>query len=289
MNAARVLAGVAALALVCSSASALPIVGASANTIPRNTVMLDVWGTYQNFAYSWDEASDSDYSGWVGFTNRTEITAASFVPRVYYGVTDWLTVRAALPFEDRYGSFESWDTGKSNTGLGDIIIDPKLQVYRGEGGFPRASLLAGVRFPTGDTEGVDKFRTLALSDGSTDYMVGAAVTHTSGSLTGHACATYWSNGEKESGADAKDVWALLLTLENAIDESWTLLWEYKGVYGTDPAEFNRNYVCPGLMWNGEHASVGVSSLVSMTARGGGGVSYVDIDWAPYFRVYYRFF
>jgi hypothetical protein len=275
--------------LLASTAAALPIVGASANTIPGGTFMLDVWGIYQNFAYSWDEASDSDYSGWVGFTNNTQITAASFVPRLYYGVTDWMTIRASLPIEDRYGNFEYWSTGKSNTGLGDIVIDPKIQLYRGEGGFPRLAALAGVRFPTGDTEGVDEFRTLALSDGSTDYMIGGVVTHVQGTLTGHACVTYWLNGERESGTDVKDVWALLLSLENEIDEEWTLLWEFKGVYGRDPADFSRNYVCPGVMWNGDRLSVGVSALASMTAKGGGGVSYVDIDWAPYFRVYYRFF
>jgi hypothetical protein len=278
-----------ALSFGAPCAFALPIVGASANTIPAGTFMLDVWGTYQNFVYSWDESSDPNYSGWVGFTNGNQIVATSFVPRIYYGVTDWLTIRAALPIEDRYADLESWSSAKSNTGLGDIIIDPKIQLYRGEGGFPRFSALAGVRFPTGDTEGVDRFRTLALSDGSTDYMIGGVITHVYESLTGHVCATYWLNGDTKSGTDAKDVWALLLSLESKVDEQWTLLWEFKGVYGRDAADFNRNYVCPGIMWNGEHTSIGLSAIASMTAHGGGGVSYLDIDWAPYFRAYYRFF
>jgi hypothetical protein len=274
--------------LAFSPACALPIVGRSAATIPAGTFMLDTWGIYRNYAYSWEEAAEPDDSGWVGFTRRERMTAASFVPRISYGVTDWLTVRAAVPVEDRYGEFADWVTGRSNTGLGDIVIDPKFQLYSGQDGFPMFSILAGVRLPTGDTKGVDRYRTLALSDGSTDFMLGGVATHSSGPLTGHACATYWSNGEKTSGADAADFWVLLLSLEDSIDESLTLLWEFKGVYGRDPATYNRNYVCPGIMWSGEHVKIGLSSVVSMTARGGGGISDLDIDWAPYFRIYYHF-
>jgi hypothetical protein len=289
VNEARLISLLLMCALAATPASALPIVGRSAETIPAGTFMLDTWGVYMNYAYSWEEASDPDYSGWVGFTRSEQMTAASFVPRLCYGVTDWLTVRAAIPVEDRYGEFADWVTGRSNTGPGDIVIDPKFQLYRGEGGAPMFSVLTGVRLPTGDNKGVDRYRTLALSDGSTDFMLGAVVTQNSGRLTGHACATYWANGEKASGAEASDYWTLLLSLEDSIDESLTLLWEFKGVYGRDPAAYNRNYVCPGIMWSGEHVRVGLSSLVSMTARGGGGISYLDIDWAPYFRVYYRFF
>ena len=289
MNRTTALALTAVLVLAGThGAQALPIVGASANTIPAGTFMLDTWGIWQSFTMSWDESQNGD-SGWIGFRDGTHITAGSFVPRVCYGVTDWLTVRAALPIEDRYGEFESWEAGRSNTGLGDIIVDPKIQVYRGDDGYPRAAVLIGVRFPTGDTDGVDDYRTLALSDGSTDYMAGGVITHRVGPVVGHACATYWANGTKASGSNAEDLWAVLFSLESDLNENWTILWEFKGVYGRTPSEFHRTYVIPGIMWHSKRVSVGISSLVSMEAVGKAGISVLDYDWAPYFRVYYRFF
>lgn len=281
---AAALCGVLVLA-AAGVASALPIVGASANTIPGGSFMIDVWGTWQDFTMSWQEEQDGD-SVWVGFRDDTQWTAGSFVPRVYYGVTDWLTVRASLPLEDRYRQYEFEESAKSATGLGDIVVDPKIQLFRAESGFPRLAALAGVRFPTGDSEGDGS---LPLSDGTTDYMLGGVLTHHDGALTGHACVTYWFNGKTDSGFNVKDLLVVLGSVESDIDESWTLLWEFKGVFGETPSEFHRTYVCPGIMWNGEHLNVGLSALVSMSAEGDVGTSTINYDWAPYFRAYYRFF
>ncbi|MFH1864588.1 MAG: hypothetical protein ABIK85_01770, partial [Candidatus Eisenbacteria bacterium] len=79
------------------------------------------------------------------------------------------------------------------------------------------------------------------------------------------------------------------TIEMPLDESWNLLWEFKGVFGETPSEFYRTYACPGIMWNGDNLNIGVSALVSTSARGKVGVSTLDYDWAPYVRIYYRFF
>ncbi|HYW68173.1 MAG TPA: transporter, partial [bacterium] len=270
--------------LVFSSAAALPIVGASANTIPAGTFMLDVWGIWQDYSVTYKATGDNP--GWCGLESGRTVTAGSFVPRIYYGVTDRFTVRVSLPFEDRYGEDTEADGGgKSNTGLGDIIIDPKIQVYRGEGGFPRAALLAGVRFPTGATESVEPGLVPPISDGSTDYMLGVVGTHKIDSTTMHVCATYWMNGAKKWGGDSPDLIVGLASVEMELDEDWALLWEYKGVFGTEHSEFTRTYICPGISWSGSNTTIGFSGLVSAVREGAG----LDFDWAPYFRVYYRFF
>ncbi len=292
MNRATALAPTASLLLTIAlllaaapGAQALPIVGASANTIPRGTFMLDTWGTWLDFTVSWQEDGNGG-SGWVGFTEDKRWTAVSVVPRVYYGVTDWLTLRAAVPLEDRYREYGFDEPAESATGLGDIIIDPKFQVFRAESGYPRAAALAGIRFPTGDTGEDGK---LALSDGSTDYMLGGVITHKEGPITAHACVTYWFNGTRENGTNVSDLIVGVASIETPLDESWNLLWEFKGVYGKTPSEFQRSYVCPGIIWNGDHVNIGLSTLVSMSAKGKVGISTLDFDWAPYLRVYYRFF
>lgn len=276
------LAAVCVLSLA-SSSSALPIVGASANTIPAGTFMLDVWGSWQDFSVSWQEDGNGG-AGWVGFTEERQSTSGSLVPRICYGATDWLTVRVGLPLEDRYSQHDLEEPAVSATGLGDIIVDPKIRLFQGESGYPRVAGLVGVRFPTGGTDGE-----IALSDGSMDYMAGVAITHQEGAITGHACVAYWLNGNRKKGGDAPDLIVGLASIETPLDESWNLLWEFKGVFGETPSESYRTYVCPGLMWNGESLNIGFSALVSMTSRGEVGASALDYDWAPYVRVYYRFF
>lgn len=278
--------GIPTLALVCvlfsSTAHALPSVGASANTIPSGTFMMDVWGIWQDYSLEYDAGDDEWRSPGPGVT----VTSGSLVPRVYYGLTDKLTVRASLPFEDRYGEDASADGGgKSNSGLGDIVIDPKMQVFRGEGGYPRLAVLAGVRLPTGATSGVESGLVAPVSDGSTDYMLGAVITQEMGPATAHACVTYWMNGKTESGADSPDVWVGLATVEMKLDTDWTLLWEYKGVFGSESRDFYRTYACPGIAWDGERVTMCFSALVSAAASGG----RYDFDWAPYMRFYCRFF
>ena len=41
--------------------------------------------------------------------------------------------------------------------------------------------------------------------------------------------------------------------------------------------------------NGDHVTWGLSSMISFASHGGGGVSPFDFDWAPYLKIYYRFF
>ena len=268
--------------VIAPGAQALPIIGASANTIPAGAFMLDTWGAWQDYSVRYEE--NGTMPGWCGLRGGERVTSGSLVPRICYGAADWLTIRASLPLEDRYGEFETWESGKSNSGLGDIIIDPKMQILGRDGGYPRVAALVGVRFPTGETDSAHE--SLApLSDGSTDYMLGAVGTHRVGSITAHACVTYWLNGERESGTDSPDLWVGLASIETPLDESWTLLWEYKGVFSSESKEFYRTYACPGIAWDGERTTIGLSALVSAARRGGG----YDFDWAPYLRVYYRFF
>jgi hypothetical protein len=285
MNLGRASLALLVLLLIAPSSPGSTIVGTSANTLPQGAFMADFWFTIRNFDRSYDENLYGDGSGgWIDLPTDTRITASSFVPRIYYGVTDWFTMRAGIGVEDRYLDLAENGGVSTNTGLGDLVLDPKIQIYRGEGTQPRVSVLAGVRLPTGDTEGSP-----ALSDGSTDYCLGAAVTQPMGRLTGHAMIIYWLNGENDDGVDVRDQWIASAALEDPIGENWTLHWELKGYFGEDISKYYRMYVCPGLSWNGDRVTVGVSNMVSVAAEGGGGISWVDFDWAPYVRVYYRFF
>lgn len=262
-----------------SMAAALPIIGATANTLPAGTFMLDVWGTWQDYSREFETGGDN--RGWCGLNEGKTVTSGSLVPRLYYGVSDWFTVRAAVPFEDRYGE-EPELSGKSNSGLGDIIVDPKIRLYASEDGNQRIAALAGVRLPTGSTENSNPDLISAVSDGSTDVMIGAVATQHVGDFRAHACVTYWMNGH---GSISPDVWVGLGTIEADLDDSWTLLWEYKGVFSSESKDYYRTYACPGIQWRGGRTTVGLSALVSAAATGG----RYDFDWAPQFRVYHRFF
>jgi hypothetical protein len=120
-------------------------------------------------------------------------------------------------------------------------------------------------------------------------MVGAALTHAESPVTVHACVAYWINGERSNGTRGDNAWAGVLTFETPVDESWNLLWEFKGIFSESDREYRRTYVAPGIQWNGERVSVGFSGLVSASGVGGGGAARYDFDWAPYIRVYYRMF
>jgi len=236
--------GVVALAVVVCVAQmawGAPLVGASANTLPQGGFMIDTWAVWKDYTRIYVSEED----GWEDLPNGSKLQAASFVPRLYYGVTDWLTVRASLPLEHRFRSLSEYEDGEdSAAGLGDIVVDPKIQIIRAKEGYPRIALLAGVQFPTGDTESEPR-----LSDGSTDFLVGAAVTHRGGDVTGHAYMTRWLNGESEDGADVKDLWIGCLSIETPVSEHWTLLWEGKAYAGETPADLYRVYLGPGLSWS----------------------------------------
>jgi len=93
-------------------------------------------------------------------------------------------------------------------------------------------------------------------------MLGGVITHKEGPITAHACVTYWFNGSRENGTNVSDLIVGLVSIETPLDE---------------------------IMWSGDHMNIGFSTLVSMSAMGKVGISPVDFDWAPYLRVYYRFF
>ena len=265
------------------AASALPIVGASANTLPAGAFMMDTYFLWRDFTREYrNSLYGTGEGGWIDLPEERELSFISLSPRIYYGATDWLTIRASLPLEDRFvRNDEIQDT---NTGLGDIVIDPKLRIYQSEDRTIRLSLLTGVRFPTGDTDG-----TPALSDGSTGYLAGAALTHPAGCMTVHWCGTYWMNGERDDGIDAKDLGIGLLSIENPVTSEWTLLLEFKGYMGFEESDFSRLYASPGAQWNGDRLTIGVSTMVSVVGEGSTTVSTLDFDWAPYIRAYYRFF
>jgi hypothetical protein len=262
-----------------------PIVGTSANTLPKGKFVLDIWATWLEYdkVYNYD-LDGQGHAGWIALPDNIAYTSASFVPRLLYGVTDWLTLRVAVPLEDRFTDFPDDEGQATSTGLGDVVIDPKILMYRSESGSQRVSLLAGIRLPTGDT-GSD----IPLSDGSTDFSAGFAATHKAGDFAAHLCSVYWFNGESESGVDMKDQSITTVTLEDALNANWSLEWEARATLGQDPTKYYRVYVCPGISWtDGGKLTVGLSGLVSVAAKGCPAISTYDFGLAPYFRLNYAF-
>ncbi len=266
--------------IAATAAFASPIVGTTASTIPQGTFMLDTWVSGKSYTRSYID----EWGGWIDLPDSSEISAITFSPRLYYGVTDWLTMRVAFPIEYRFTKLAFEDGEDSNIGLGDILLEPKLQFYKSTDGATKAAILATLCLPTGDGDGKP-----ALSDGSTDWAGGLVISQQMGSVGGHAYVVFCLNGESESGVDVKDVWVAAASIEVPVGEGWSLLWEAKGYAGETPSEYYRLYACPGVCWTGDKITAGLSAMISTVGHGGGGVSWLDYEWAPYLKVYYRFF
>jgi hypothetical protein len=282
---------VSALALclvLCGAPHALasPVVGTSANTLPQGEFMIDLWSTWQSYDREYADNLHGDGNpGWEDLPGDITYTSASFVPRLLYGVTDWLTLRVSLPLEDRFRDFPDAEGQATSTGLGDVIVDPKILLYAPESGATKVSLLAGVRFPTGDTTS-----DVPLSDGSTDFGVGFAWTQKMGDVTGHVCSFYWVNGESEDGIDVRNQSTTTLTIEDPLNADWSLLWEARAWLGEDATKFYRIAACPGVSWNAsQRLNVGFSGVISVAAKGCPLITRYDSSWSPYLRAYYRFY
>jgi hypothetical protein len=279
-----------AVCVACAAAppaTAAPLVGTSANTVPQGKFMLDTWFMWRDYTREYEQGlQDGNTVGWVDLPADETRSQGTIAPRLLYGVTDWLTIRVGIPLEDRYVDLpEDGASSGSATGLGDLVIDPKIQVYHGESGYPRISLLAGVRFPTGDSDGSP-----AISDGSTDYVGGAVATHRMDNTTVHGCVTYWVNGKSAAGVEIPDQWVGVATIETPIDESWSLLWEAKAYIGSENSKYRRAYVCPGIAWSGARLTLGASAFIPVYGKGVvNSPGRFDFSWAPYVRLYYRFF
>jgi len=284
----RMVVPAAALLLLCLAvvSSAAPIVGITANTLQKGTFMMDTWGVWKSYDRYWQD------NQWKEFPEAGSVTTLSIVPRVYYGVNDWFTLRAWLPFHFRDKSLPGDSSNGSNSGLGDIVIDPKIQLYNGTTNNTntiRVALLTGVRLPTGDTDGIDANRSMALSDGSYGFFLGGVVSGEIGVMEGHLAGGYWLNTETVRGYNAKDTYLACVTLEGEIGEEFYALWEFQWVGGEEGTDFYRSYACPGLCWTGEQWVVGGCAKISMWSHGSDNISTVDFYVAPYFRIYYRFF
>lgn len=287
MHRNAVIVGIVLALALSEGASAVTLVGTSANTLPEGKFMLDTWFMWRDYTREYEQnLQEGETVGWVDLPEDETRTHGTLAPRLLYGVTDWLTVRVGIPIEDRYVDLPN-DAGSSGsaTGLGDLVIDPKIQIYRPKSGYPRVALLAGVRFPTGDSDGSP-----AISDGSTDYVGGVAATHKMHDTMVHGCIVYWLNGKSAAGIEVPDLWVGVASIETPLDESWSILWEAKAYVGSENSKYRRSYVCPGLAWNGERLTIGASAFIPVYAKGVvNAPNRFDFNWAPYVRLYYRFF
>lgn len=258
-------------------ACARPVVGTSANTIPQGVFMIDLWSAWLDMTKAYDDTGEE----WNDLPDGADLRSVSVVPRIYYGVADWFTMRVALPLEYRtQGSLSAAGETDKASGLGDILLEPKVKVYESDTGKAKVSLIGGVRFPSGDQESSPH-----ISDGSTDVLVGVVVTHGAGAVSLHGVLGYWFNGENKDGENLDDRWIGRATVEVPLGEGWSVLGEVHATTGEDPSVYRRINLCPGVSWtSGERLTVGMAVRVSAWAKGGD-----DYSWAPHLRASYTFF
>ncbi len=248
---------------------ASPLIGASANTLPRGKFMVDGLLWYMNFAES-DIFAKGD---WGDLPSGDSFEKALFLPRFYYGIADFLTIRLTLPAIAQ--NIKTGGSKERSTGIGDLVIDPKICLVKGSKSIPKISGFTGLRLPTGDDTASPP-----LGDGSTDFLMGILLTHKIKPFTGHATLGYWLNGK-----DRPDQTFYNLTVEYPFLQNLAAVCELNGSM-TGEGLFKRdNYIlelCPGLQYSGfQGFKIGVAVKLPVLAKGG-----YRYHLAPFVKIVY---
>jgi len=248
---------------------ASPLIGASANTLPRGKFMVDGLFWYMNFTES-DILAKGD---WVDLPSGDSYEKTLLLPRFYYGISNFLTIRFTLPIIAQSKNFDGLK--QSSEGIGDLVIDPKICLVKGSKSIPKISGFTGIRLPTGDDDASP-----ALGDGSTDFLMGILVTHKIKLFTGHATLGYWLNGK-----DLSDQTFYNLTIEYPFPQNLGALCELNGSM-TGEGLFKRDKhileLCPGLQYSGfKGFKMGAAIKLPVLAKGG-----YRYHLAPFVKIMY---
>ncbi len=149
-----------------------PVFTASALVLEQGRVSVGVNGLYLGF----DEEE-------LGFTEGVDISAIQLSAGLAFGVTDWLTVGAAVPWARATAEFEGEEDDAS--GLLDTEIFARARLWRSADDRTKLAGLGAMTLKTasGDFETED-------FDEDPDFQVGAAVTHALDRASLHGSLSY---------------------------------------------------------------------------------------------------
>jgi len=195
--------------------SAGPINTISATAAPLGTLVFGLrTEVINNDRFTTSELKAFGAAGQEGIHSLDEIRNTSL--SMAYGLSEELTVSARLPYIERKNIRESEEESPGeghahshgdSSGLGDILLMGHYRLYKAND--MALSMLLGVKAPTGETNDKDdqgnRFETeFQPGTGSWDYLIGAAVTQTMGSLAYHANILYNYTSEGSQHTEVGD-------------------------------------------------------------------------------------
>jgi len=177
------------LLVVAGAGYADPIVGAGASTGPKGMLIVEPHVLYMNF----DEMYVPEAGGWVDFPSGQSAHFEMLLLQVTYGISERVWPRINIPYWWRDVELGRRLTGSSN-GVGDIILDLKTKLMKGENLQQGLVLLTGLRLPTGDTDDPGPLR---LGDGSIDAGGGLTASKRFGPVLLNGFAAWWFNEDSD--------------------------------------------------------------------------------------------
>ncbi len=235
-----------------------PIVGSSANTLPKGKFMFEGHTLLINFSSIYDE----NISEWTDLPDDSTFNIYLFLPQFYYGISDWLTVRLTVPVKLQNQKF---DVSKESKGISDIVLDTKCRFVKGA----IISGFTGIRFPTGNTEA-----DIPLGDGSTDFVGGLLLTKRVMSVIGNITLGYWLNGKSNSGTQLDNTVFYNITAENPMFNKWAFVLELDGSKEGDKYIFQ---LCPGV-YNKSFKGLTLEAALEIPVLAKHGLKYKFAPW-----------
>lgn len=162
-------------------------------SLAKGSWMAELNGQYIRFEMPGMVSSDAFH-----LTGTTELKDAfSLTPILRYGLSDRLTISAALPYVTIQAAANGW----TSTGFSDLMLLGDYHAFGDGVDKIKVSLLAGIKPPTGNQQPYEQDLPIALSSGSYDPIVGATLQKKYGRFNIRANALY-----KHSNKGFQDVY-----------------------------------------------------------------------------------
>jgi len=182
------------LAAMAGIVHADPIVGAGGSTGPKGMLIVEPHFMYLDFKESYDAVQGD----WVDLGPGQELEFEMAFLQVTYGISERLWPRLNIPYWWR--EMQMGPVGGNSNGSGDIVLDLKSKLIKGENLQQGLVLLTGLRLPTGDSDDVPP-----LGDGSTDVGAGLTGSKRFGPIQLSGMAAWWFDEENDFGSDADEL------------------------------------------------------------------------------------
>jgi len=171
-----------------------PIKGAGASTGPKGMLIIEPHFTYLGFKERYDVGKGE----WVDLGPGQEVHFQMALLRVTYGISERVWPRVNIPYWWR--EMKMGPHGGTSDGYGDIVVDLKTKLIKGENLQQGLVLLTAVRLPTGDSDEVPP-----IGDGSTDVGVGLTASKRFGPVQLNGMTAWWFNEKNDFGSDEDEL------------------------------------------------------------------------------------